>query len=476
MKLHLPWIHRCARIVAMAWPLLLPALPGAALAQLSCSPAPCVLPNVRATSGSAEINGAAIAVNPRDANNIVVVSTDLNCSSRRGIYVSANRGSTWTTHCATVPPDSQANPSLGFAATYNNRGHAFVASVNYASSGPFGPSSVSVQASIDSGASFGTPTVPLPVTDGSYYYFPSLEADTSGVSPFYGSLYMSTTRRSSVSSVLISYQRPSGGLKWWTTRATADYAYPDMIASSDLAIGRDGTLYLTYLKCRAPVGRHYSCGGTVGTVYLQKSTDGGVRWGGPVAVAAIKLAPAYCEDQIDFMTGCVDGLKGPTNIPVIAVDKSTGPGAGRLYVALNSYSGTLARVMVVMSGTGGATWSRAVPMSDWVSPGDQFAPWINVDGSGRVGVTWLDRRNDPENVKYEAFAAVSTDYGASFSPNVRLSEVASDPRDLDPYLPSYLGMSFGNAWSGDTLLMAYLDLRDDFDYGRRQTWLAGTRP
>ena len=85
---------------------------------------------------------------------------------------------------------------------------------------------------MDGGASFGTPEVVLPSSADTDFYFPSLEADTSPVSRFVGSLYMSTAQiTGSITSVSVSYRRP--GIKGWTIRTPIGYKYPDMVASSD---------------------------------------------------------------------------------------------------------------------------------------------------------------------------------------------------------------------------------------------------
>ncbi len=49
-----------------------------------------------------------------------------------------------------------------------------------------------------------------------------------------------------------------------------------------------------------------------------------------------------------------------------------------------------------------------------------------MSSGGLVGVTWLDRRYDPDNLSYEAFAAISSDGGATF-PNLQIASVASNP-------------------------------------------------
>jgi len=114
------------------------------------------------------------------------------------------------------------------------------------------------------------------------------------------------------------------------------------------------------------------------------------------------------------------------NYPVIAVDNSNGPYAGNLYLAMYTWAGTYLRVQVIRSTDGGATWSKPVPVAPASDTHDQFFPAISVNPTGLVGVSWLDRRNDPANLSYQAFAAISTDGGKTF-PNTQLTTAFSNP-------------------------------------------------
>ena len=64
---------------------------------------------------------------------------------------------------------------------------------------------------------------------------------------------------------------------------------------------------------------------------------------------------------------------------------------------------------------------------------DQFQPTIQVSPSGTVGVTWYDRRYDPLHADYDLAYTESTDGGATWSPNQRVSDVSSDADQLQDY-------------------------------------------
>src|SRR5258706_8835914 len=145
-------------------------------------------------------------------------------------------------------------------------------------------------------------------------------------------------------------------------------------------------------------------GGTIASMVLSKSTDGGRTWSPAAVMFTAKLAPdpGFCC----FYGSLPKTSERMSDIPVIGIDTSTGAHAGNLYVTYYNWTGTYMQVLVATSSNGGATWtSKAVAPA--ANTHDQFLTWLTVSRQGLVGVSWMDRRNDPNNVNYEAFAAVS---------------------------------------------------------------------
>jgi hypothetical protein len=142
---------------------------------------------------------------------------------------------------------------------------------------------------------------------------------------------------------------------------------------------------------------------------------------------------------------------GVDNYPVIAVDNSGGANSGNLYVAMYTWTGIYLRVQVVRSTDGGQTWSKPVPLAPPSDTHDQFFPSISVSPTGLVGVSWLDRRNDPNNIDYQAFAAISTDGGQTF-PNTQLTTAFSNPNVNGGN--NWMGDYTGNTWKGDNVFVA----------------------
>jgi hypothetical protein len=119
-------------------------------------------------------------------------------------------------------------------------------------------------------------------------------------------------------------------------------------------------------------------------------------------------------------------------------------------------------MMVATSKNGGKTWTSK-PIAPASAKGDQFFQWLNVSSKGVVGVSWNDRRDDTTDTNYEEFAAFSTNGGASFSTNVKLSAMQSNPNN-DGFGGFFLGDYTGNYWSGvNTLFVTYTDTSPGVD-------------
>jgi hypothetical protein len=81
-----------------------------------------------------------------------------------------------------------------------------------------------------------------------------------------------------------------------------------------------------------------------------------------------------------------------------------------------------------------------------------------------VGVSWLDRRNDPANIDYQAFAAISTDGGKTFQPNVQLTQNFSNPNNNGYGGHGWMGDYTGNTWDGPNyFIAAWMDSSNGID-------------
>jgi BNR/Asp-box repeat protein len=100
-------------------------------------------------------------------------------------------------------------------------------------------------------------------------------------------------------------------------------------------------------------------------------------------------------------------------------------------------------IMLQRSDDNGATWSPAAKLNDDHTTNSQYDPAIALDQtSGDVAVSWYDTRNDLgagrsgdtdgiPNDDFQIWATDSTDGGATFAPNFRVSQGTSNAIDAN---------------------------------------------
>lgn len=177
------------------------------------------------------------------------------------------------------------------------------------------------------------------------------------------------------------------------------------------------------------------------------STDGGVTFGATVSAAS------YTEPgTINATTGrhCVKTNIRTNGHPQSATDLSNGPYKGYTYIsyAANPPGPDIANVYVARTTNGGASFAFPVQVNDDGTTTDQWMSDISVDDAGRVWVYWYDSRNDAANLLTEIYGAVSTDGGATFSSNFKISNQNFNPNVIKEYqgtdhyyIGDYVGMS-----------------------------------
>ncbi len=424
---------------------------------LTCSPAPCVLPNVQASGGNGTniVNEDPIAASPTNAQDLLTGGNDYNCTSLQGFYSSSNGGTSWTSTCMSTLSGAfgDGDPGVG----YDLNGNSYITGIDGGTADGY---DIVYEKSSNNGSTWSAPAVAVkPLFSGGLTDKDWLQVDDSASSPYKNSLYISVTQFNGPETQdTISVSHSSNGGSTWTTKQvdTTQTLTSEVDQFSDLAIAKNGTVYATWLRC-PPTGPTGDCGGTTSKMYMSDSTNGGNTWSTPVVVATVKLAP-------DTAGCCYYGQLPNTDervsdIPAIDVDRSSGAHAGNLYVVLYTWTGTYMKVEVTTSTNGGSTWSTPVPVAPSTDTHDQFFPWLTVSSSGIVGVTWLDRRNDPSNLSYEAYATASLNGGTSFVKNFQLASAPSNP-DNDGFGGSFMGDYTGNYWDGKTLYASWMDTRN----------------
>jgi hypothetical protein len=222
---------------------------------------------------------------------------------------------------------------------------------------------------------------------------------------------------------LMSAYSDDGGATFSTPVQVSDPDRPRSIAPA-IAVGRDSAVHIAYFDLRDDLRDYQGLEGPpwdgAWSVVVTSSYDRGRTFGTGVVV----------DDGV-VPTGRVM-LIYTMAPPTVAAD-----GSGRVYVGWADSRHGDPDVLVARSRDGGRTFAAPRRANDDpVGSGrDQYLPRLSVaEETGRVDLVFLDRRDDAENLRNDAFFTYSTDGGAQFAPNVKLSTEPSDSRVGQRYL------------------------------------------
>jgi hypothetical protein len=156
----------------------------------------------------------------------------------------------------------------------------------------------------------------------------------------------------------------------------------------------------------------------------------------------------------------------------LAWDRTGGAHNGRVYVIYTKEQKNESDdtdIYVRYSDNNGATWSSGVRVNDDSTANSQFLPKIALDEStGNIAAIWYDARGDLgaggagdtdgiANDDAQVWGAFSTNYGASFGPNLQISAGTSNSADSGNGIDygDYSGLAFFGgvahpAWSDNS--------------------------
>jgi hypothetical protein len=218
-----------------------------------------------------------------------------------------------------------------------------------------------------------------------------------------GRLYVGWDRNKGQNQTLYCAISSDGGSSWSSPIKVNDgrSSFERVIYAFPAVSPKDGTVFMAWLD--------YSRN----KIFVDKSVNSGFSWGKDVAAATTHVG--FGRDL-----GC-NGGRTMTPAPQLGIDAN-----GTLYLTYADDNGTgNFDVYLVKSTTGGASWTVPIKLNDDVGNAQQFNPALAVQPNGTIYVSWYDRRDDPNNCLMHIYATVSTDGGASFSPNVRVTTTAS---------------------------------------------------
>jgi len=147
---------------------------------------------------------------------------------------------------------------------------------------------------------------------------------------------------------------------------------------------------------------------------------------------------------------------GITTDASLAWDTGGGRYHGRVYAVWTQapLHNNNTNIMVQHSRDNGNTWTKPVALNDDHTANSQFFPAIAVDqATGDVAASWYDCRNDrgqggpgdPDRIPNndtQTWATYSTDGGATFTPNFRVSKATSSAKDAGSFFGDYTQAAF----------------------------------
>jgi len=365
---------------------------------------------VNTDSGSAAQNEPFAAVNPHNANHIVVGANNWQPGSSQfevTAYTSFDGGRTWAASQPYINRNASrlnaADPTVSFAAD-GTVYFAFVA---------FSPAegAVAVSRSNDGGLTWASQSWVTPFTGGGADK-PVMAAAADGLHVFY-------------QTGAGLFDRTSANGATWSAATLVD------------AAGRYA----------APV---VDAAGKVSVFYT--------------AGNAIKLGRTSARSGYTVSTvSAVTPLQGrPTQYRATIVPTAGVSANGTMYVAWadGRNAGRGNDIVLSRSVDGGKSWSSPATVNHDATSADQLFPTLSVEANGAVSVSYLDNRNDAANVNYDVYTSRAAD-GLNFSAtDVRVTNVASNPNN-DPYHQgSMIGDYFASVAANGVVYVFWTDTRN----------------
>ena len=208
-------------------------------------------------------------------------------------------------------------------------------------------------------------------------------------------------------------------------------------------MGPDGTVYVSYWNYG---NRHM----------MKRSTDGGQT------ITTVGTVTTLLDVwDVSFSPQIPGDFRVP-QLATFAVDPVDGA-LFCVYFDTSSFIGGESDVdlWLTRSDDQGATWTSPVVISEDPEPaGDQFFPWLEIDGEGRLHLLYLDtsltvQSDAASNAWIDAFYAWSDDRGATWSRH-RLTASSFDSAVTDLGGGQFIGDYLGMATTGNRVWPVYL--------------------
>jgi hypothetical protein len=206
------------------------------------------------------------------------------------------------------------------------------------------------------------------------------------------------------------------------------------------AVAPNGNVYVALVNLATTLGG-------LQDQFMFRSQDGGNNWVKMPNIATGQHEPTDIAAGTTCGRPALNGFIRHLPSPQISISTDAAAPAGYVIHAVYPYDsdGTGpddSNVFYRRSVDGAQTWSAEVRLNDDTTTTDQFFPALQVSPTGVAVASWYDRRLDPSgNLRFDRFAAFSTNAGLTWSVNQRVSDVSSPVADTlnGNFSPCYHG-------------------------------------
>lgn len=386
-----------------------------------------------------------VTINTQNAKQLAGGSNEIFRLPMRG-YWSADGGKSWGGVDLPLPPaigtngvDFGSDPSLTFD-TQGNTFYSYIV-VFFSSGKGTNGSEMAVARSTDGGKTYPSANF-FSFSSGSDHFNdkPMITADANVNSPFRDNVYVAWDAASggSTGGGVRAATSTDHGATFTVVRADNPQG-PGRAIGADPFVGPNGEVYLAWNDYAA------------NTIAFTRSFDGGQTWA-PQSVVASKTLAFDIRIPAEFNRGALV-------YPSCDVDRSSGPHRGRLVCSWMDLAPTgTTDIYTSYSDDKGTTWSLPKPATDQLPFAvDHFNHWLSIDPTnGVVNVSFYDTRNDTTGSRYmtDIYLSRSSDGGATFAPNVRVSTVSSNEHDCNGTFPCS-AINYGNQQGDYSGLVAF---------------------
>jgi len=271
----------------------------------------------------------------------------------------------------------------------------------------------------------------------------TIASDVNPLSPWYGRTYAVWVKFAPPFPLMVAFT--DDGANSWTDPVAINDP-PNRSAGGDIAIGPDGEVYTCWAGVTevSPFKEVYTG--------FAASYDGGQSWTVTESAFPMNGITGILENKANIR---VNGL------PCIAVDTTTGPHRGSIYIVTGEKdlfpAGSDPDIIVHRSTDGGLTWSAGIRVNqDAVSNGKtQYFPGIDIDKTGAVNIIFYDDRKTSSD-SAGVFLARSTDGGQSWA-EYELSDHNFKPEPIGGLGQGYQGDNIDIVSTGTKLWPVWMD-------------------